>query len=150
MLSAVEGIEVATTAARPAVIPITVVTLLALFLAQRRGTARIGRVFGPVMLVWFALIGGLGIRQLAHEPRVLLAIDPRCAVRFFAENRGHGFLILGGVVLAITGAEALYADMGHFGARPIRASWFAVVFPALCLNATSDRAPRILQAPRAR
>ncbi len=134
VLSAVEGLEVATTAARPAVIPITVVTLLALFLAQRRGTARIGRVFGPIMLVWFLVIALLGIRQLIHEPGVLWAMDPRYAVRFFLVNKGHGFLILGGVVLAITGAEALYADMGHFGASPIRRSWFAVVFPALCLN----------------
>ncbi len=134
VLSAVEGLEVATTAARPAVIPITVVTLLALFLAQRRGTARIGRVFGPIMLVWFVLIGLLGLRQLAHEPSVLWAIDPRSGIRFFAHNKGHGFLILGGVVLAITGAEALYADMGHFGSSPIRRSWFALVFPALCLN----------------
>ena len=134
VLSAVEGLEVATTAAKPAVIPITVVTLLVLFLAQRRGTARIGRVFGPIMLVWFALLAVLGVRQLVLEPRVLLAIDPRYAVRFFLVNRWHGFLILGGVVLAITGAEALYADMGHFGRTPIRRSWFAVVFPALCLN----------------
>ena len=91
-------------------------------------------MFGPIMLVWFVLIGLLGIRQLAQEPHVLVAIDPRYAFRFFAENKGHGFLILGGVVLAITGAEALYADMGHFGPSPIRRSWFAVVFPTLCLN----------------
>jgi KUP system potassium uptake protein len=134
VLSAVEGLEVATTAAKPAVVPITVVTLLALFFAQRRGTARIGGVFGPVMLVWFLTIGLLGARQIAREPAVLAAIDPRHAVRFFVENRGHGFLVLGGVVLAITGAEALYADMGHFGPGPIRRSWFAVVLPALCLN----------------
>jgi KUP system potassium uptake protein len=134
VLSAMEGLEVATTALRPAVLPLTVATLVALFLVQRRGTAGIGRVFGPVMLVWFATIGVLGALQLAHTPSTLLAVDPRCAVRFFASNGVHGFFVLGGVVLAITGAEALYADMGHFGAGPIRRSWFFVVLPCLFLS----------------
>jgi KUP system potassium uptake protein len=134
VLSAMEGLEVATTALRPAVLPLTVVTLVALFLVQRRGTAGIGRVFGPVMLVWFATIGALGAVQLVHDPAPLVAIDPRYAIRFFVTNGLHGFFVLGGVVLAITGAEALYADMGHFGAGPIRRSWFVVVLPSLFLS----------------
>ena len=134
VLSAIEGLEVATTAARPAILPLTVITLLGLFLAQRRGTGGIGRVFGPVMLLWFSTIGLFGARQLIKEPRILGAINPLHAVSFFVENKMHGFLVLGGVVLAITGAEALYADMGHFGPRPIRQSWFFVVFPALVLS----------------
>jgi KUP system potassium uptake protein len=134
VLSAVEGLGIATKALEPAVIPITVVTLLALFLAQKRGTDGVGRVFGPIMLLWFLVIGGLGAVQVAREPGILRAIDPRHAVAFFVHNGGHGFLVLGGVVLAITGAEALYADMGHFGPTPIRRSWLTVVFPALLLN----------------
>ncbi len=134
VLSAVEGLEVATKALKPAVVPITVVTLLALFLVQKRGTAGIGRVFGPVMLLWFSSIAVLGAVQVVKNPSVLWAIDPRNAVTFFVAHKGHGFLVLGGVVLAITGAEALYADMGHFGAGPIRRSWFILVFPALLLN----------------
>jgi KUP system potassium uptake protein len=134
VLSAIEGLEVATTRLKPAVLPLTVVTLVALFLVQRRGTAGIGRVFGPVMLLWFLTIGALGGYQLARHPSVLAAIDPGRAVHFFAENRLQGFYVLGGVVLAITGAEALYADMGHFGPGPIRRSWFLVVLPALFLN----------------
>jgi KUP system potassium uptake protein len=134
VLSAIEGLEVATTALKPAVLPLTVATLVALFLVQRRGTAGIGRVFGPMMLVWFGTIGALGAVQLLHEPRALLAIDPSRAIHFFIANRLHGFFVLGGVVLAITGAEALYADMGHFGPGPIRRSWFIVVLPALFLS----------------
>jgi KUP system potassium uptake protein len=134
VLSAIEGLEVATSALRPAVIPLTVVTLLALFLVQSRGTARIGRVFGPIMLLWFTSIGALGLKEILHTPSVLAGIDPRYAVHFFVANRMHGFLALGGVVLAITGAEALYADMGHFGPGPIRFSWFSVVLPSLVLN----------------
>ena len=134
VLSAIEGLEVATTRLKPAILPLTVVTLVALFLVQRRGTAGIGRVFGPVMLLWFLTIGALGGYQLARHPSVLAAIDPGRAVHFFAENRLQGFYVLGGVVLAITGAEALYADMGHFGPGPIRRSWFLVVLPALFLN----------------
>jgi KUP system potassium uptake protein len=134
VLSAIEGLEVATTALKPAIIPLTVITLLGLFLAQRRGTGGIGRVFGPVMLVWFTTISVFGVRQLVQAPQILAAVDPRHAVSFFIANGGHGFLVLGGVVLCITGAEALYADMGHFGPRPIRRSWFIVVLPALFLN----------------
>jgi KUP system potassium uptake protein len=134
VLSAIEGLEVATTALRPAILPLTVVTLLALFLVQRRGTAGVGRVFGPLMLVWFLAIGVLGAHRVALDPRVLAAVDPRHAVRFLSQRGVHGFLVLGGVVLAITGAEALYADMGHFGPGPIRRSWFLVVLPSLFLN----------------
>jgi KUP system potassium uptake protein len=134
VLSAMEGLEVATSALKPTVVPLTVAILLGLFLIQKRGTERIGGVFGPVTLVWFVLISVLGGAQIARAPRVLLALDPRHGARFFLENRGHGFLVLGAVVLAITGAEALYADMGHFGREPIRRTWFAVVFPALILN----------------
>ncbi len=134
VLSAVEGLSVATTAATPAVVPLTVAILVLLFLLQRRGTAGIGRVFGPIMLAWFAAIALLGLGQVARNPAVLAAINPLHAARFFAEHGLRGFLVLGAVVLVITGAEALYADMGHFGPRPIRMGWFAVVFPALILN----------------
>jgi KUP system potassium uptake protein len=134
VLSAVEGLGVATKALEPAIVPVTVVTLLALFAAQKRGTAGVGRIFGPVMLVWFAVIGALGAAPIVRSPGILRAFDPRFAVSFFVRNGGHGFLVLGGVVLVITGAEALYADMGHFGAGPIRRSWLVLVFPALLLN----------------
>ena len=134
VLSAVEGLGVATRALEPAVVPLTVATLIALFAVQRRGTERVGSVFGPVMLVWFLFIAVLGLAQIVRTPTILRALDPRYAVVFFAHNGGHGFLVLGGVVLVITGAEALYADMGHFGAGPIRRSWSALVFPALLLN----------------
>jgi KUP system potassium uptake protein len=134
VLSAVEGLGVATKALEPAIIPLTVVTLLALFLAQKRGTAGVGRVFGPIMLLWFLFIAVLGGVQVVESPGILRAIDPRYAVAFFVHNGGHGFLVLGGVVLVITGAEALYADMGHFGPAPIRRSWLVLVFPALLLN----------------
>jgi KUP system potassium uptake protein len=105
-----------------------------LFLFQRKGTGGIGGFFGPVMAVWFATIAILGTAQIIHEPRVLEAVGPHCAVEFFIRNRGHGFIILGAVVLCITGGEALYADMGHFGWRPIRRSWYTVVCPGLLLN----------------
>jgi len=131
VLSAMEGLEVATPTLKPAVVPLTVAVLLGLFLVQRHGTAGIGRVFGPIMLAWFSMIGVLGVIQIAETPGVLLAVDPRHAVSFLAHHRVHGFLILGSVVLAITGAEALYADMGHFGRGPIRRTWVALVLPAL-------------------
>ncbi|MGH7297323.1 MAG: KUP/HAK/KT family potassium transporter, partial [Polyangiaceae bacterium] len=134
VLSAVEGLGVATRALDPAIVPVTVLTLLALFLAQKRGTAGVGGVFGPIMLAWFLVIATLGAFQVVHHPGVLRALDPRYAVGFFTHNHGHGFLVLGGVVLVITGAEALYADMGHFGAGPIRRGWLCLVFPALLLN----------------
>ena len=134
VLSAIEGLEVATTAAKPAVLPLTIGVLVALFLVQKWGTGGIGKVFGPTTLLWLAVISLLGARQLVSNPAVLLAVDPRHALHFFVENRGHGFLVLGSVFLVVTGGEALYADMGHFGRGPIRFGWFAVVFPALLLN----------------
>jgi KUP system potassium uptake protein len=134
VLSAVEGLEVATKKLEDLVLPITCGVLILLFLAQKRGTAGMGKLFGPVMLVWFTVIAALGVRELVHTPAVLWALDPRNAVRFFIEQRFHGFLVLGAVVLCITGGEALYADMGHFGRPPIQKTWFAVVFPALVLN----------------
>ncbi|MCL2450817.1 MAG: KUP/HAK/KT family potassium transporter, partial [Polyangiaceae bacterium] len=134
VLSAVEGLEVATTQLTPVIVPITVVILVALFWVQKRGTARIGGIFGPIMLLWFLTIAVLGGVQVARFPAVLGAVHPVYALRFFLQHSWHGFLVLGGVVLVLTGGEALYADMGHFGRRPIRLSWFAVVLPSLLLN----------------
>ena len=134
VLSAVEGLAVATSALRPGIIPLTCLILVALFLVQRKGTAGIGRIFGPIMAVWFFTIAVLGIRQIVRHPSVLEAISPIHAVRFFAAHHWHGVLVLGAVVLVITGGEALYADMGHFGKRPIRLAWYLLVMPALVLN----------------
>ena len=134
VLSAVEGLEVATPALKPYVIPISLAVLTALFLIQRRGTASVGALFGPVMLLWFAVLALLGAKEIARYPDVLAALSPVPAVAFFQEHRWHGFFVLGAVVLAFTGAEALYADMGHFGRRPIRLAWFGFVLPALLLN----------------
>ena len=134
VLSAVEGLEVATPVFTPYVIAITIAILIALFWVQHRGTARIGSIFGPVMLVWFAVLAVLGVIQIVKHPAVLAAVDPSHAVRFFANNGSHGFVVLGSVFLAVTGGEALYADMGHFGVRPIRLTWFFFVLPALLLN----------------
>ncbi|HEV8435994.1 MAG TPA: potassium transporter Kup [Thermoanaerobaculia bacterium] len=134
VLSAIEGIDVATPVFGLYIVPVTIVVLIILFLLQRAGTARVGAVFGPVMLVWFAVIAILGVMQIVQEPHVLAAINPAHAFAFFARNRLHGFLVLGAVFLCVTGGEALYADMGHFGARPIRLAWFILVFPCLLLN----------------
>ncbi len=134
VLSAVEGLEVVTPRMTPFVVPITVVILFALFMVQRSGTARVGIAFGPTMLLWFLTIAGLGLRSIAQTPSVLAAVHPSYAVQFFREHGRAGFLTLGAVVLCVTGAEALYADMGHFGKRPIRIAWFGVVLPALVLN----------------
>jgi KUP system potassium uptake protein len=134
VLSAVEGLSVATHAFEPYVVPITVMILLALFFVQHRGTAGIGAVFGPIMIVWFLTIAGLGVHAMAGNARVLAAINPVHAVEFFVVHRFRAFMTLGAVFLAITGAEALYADMGHFGRAPIRIAWFALVLPALVLN----------------
>jgi KUP system potassium uptake protein len=134
VLSAVEGLEVGAPALVQFVVPITLVILLGLFTAQRFGTARVGGAFGPIMLVWFVTIAALGVRAIARRPDVLLAINPWFGVRFFVDHGIAGFLTLGAVVLCITGCEALYADMGHFGKRPIRIAWFAVALPALMLN----------------
>ena len=134
VLSAVEGLGVAAPALEHWVIPLSIMILVGLFMIQSRGTARVGAMFGPVMLVWFATLSLLGIVQIVAEPAVLAAISPFHGVRFFVENRGAGFLVLGAVFLAVTGGEALYADMGHFGVRPIRLAWFGLVLPSLLLN----------------
>ena len=134
VLSAVEGLEVMTPVFVPYVVPITVAILIALFAVQSRGTARIGSIFGPVMLLWFATLGALGAAQIVQHPAVLAAANPVYAVHFFVENGRHGYLVLGSVFLAVTGGEALYADMGHFGVTPIRLTWFTFVLPALLLN----------------
>jgi len=120
VLSAVEGLEIATPLFKPYVIPSTIIILVLLFLFQRRGTAGVGAVFGPIMIVWFGTLAVLGIRAILWEPSVLLAVNPMHAVRYFIVNRGHGFLVLGAVFLATTGGEALYADLGHFGEKPIQ------------------------------
>ncbi|MDX1503675.1 MAG: potassium transporter Kup [Thermoanaerobaculia bacterium] len=134
VLSAVEGLRVVTPVFEPYVLPATVAILLALFLLQRRGTAGIGALFGSVMLIWLATLAALGLRGLLAEPGVLWAVDPRQGAAFLVRNQLAGFLVLGAVFLVVTGAEALYADLGHFGARPIRLAWFTLVLPALLLN----------------
>jgi KUP system potassium uptake protein len=135
VLSAVEGISVAAPALPDWVVPILAsVILVGLFAFQRRGTARVGAVFGRIMVVWFAAIALLGFKEILRHPEVLAAINPWYAVEFFVRDGARGFFILGAVVLVVTGGEALYADMGHFGKRPIRLAWFAVVLPALVLN----------------
>jgi KUP system potassium uptake protein len=134
VLSAIEGLAVATPRLADYVVPATVVILAVLFLVQRRGTAGVGAVFGPATLVWFVSIAAVGVPWIVARPAVLAAVNPLHAVRFLAGHGFHGFLLLGAVVLCITGGEALYADMGHFGARPIRLAWYGVVMPALLLN----------------
>lgn len=134
VLSAVEGLEVALPGLGHWVIPITVVLLVGLFLIQKHGTARIGILFGPVMVLWFSVLGLLGIKGIAARPEVLQAVNPWWALNFFVAHPGIGITILGAVVLALTGAEALYADMGHFGRKPIVRAWFSLVLPGLMLN----------------
>ena len=144
VLSAVEGTAVINPSWVHFEVPITCVILLALFAVQRKGTARIGSYFGPIMLVWFATLGVLGIRQVAKHPAVLRALSPTYAVSFLAHNRLHSFVILSSVILAITGVEALYADLGHFGARAIRIAWYAVAAPALVINYLGQAAEEIV------
>ena len=134
VLSAVEGVTVATTAFTPYILPITVAILVGLFAIQPIGTAKVGRLFGPVLVVWFLVLGVLGVRGILREPTILLALNPLLALQFFTRNGPHGLLVMGAVVLCVTGGEALYADMGHFGRAPIRMMWFAVAMPALVLN----------------
>jgi len=134
VLSALEGLEVATPALRPFVIPATLVVLFVLFLYQRRGTASVGALFGPVMMLWFASLAVMGVVNIVASPGVLMAINPVYGLGFLIENRKIAVVAMGAVVLAVTGAEALYADMGHFGSRPIRQAWFAFVLPSLMLN----------------
>lgn len=134
VLSAIEGLEVATPFFTPWVIPITVAILIVLFLAQKRGTAGIGAIFGPVTFVWFTTLIVLGASQIVHHPEIIAAINPWYGFQFFVLNGWKGFLILGAVFLVATGGEALYADIGHFGTRPIRLTWFTFVLPALVIN----------------
>ncbi|MFZ0448735.1 MAG: potassium transporter Kup [Desulfatiglandaceae bacterium] len=134
VLSAIEGLTVATNFFEPYVIPISLVILTSLFLFQRRGTAGIGAIFGPVMILWFIVMALLGIRSILHEPQILAAVDPGYAFEVFSRNGWRAFTVLGTVFLVVTGGEALYADMGHFGRRPILLGWFSFVCPALLLN----------------
>jgi KUP system potassium uptake protein len=147
VLSAVEGLQVATDAFDPWLVTIAIVVLLGLFAGQRRGTASIGGVFGPVMLLWFGTIAALGTLAIVRHPAVLAGLDPRHALGFFVRDPRHAFLVLGSVVLCITGGEALYADMGHFGRRPIQLAWGYVVFPALALNYLGQGATLLAAAP---
>jgi KUP system potassium uptake protein len=134
VLSAVEGLEVAAPALEPFVVPVTVAILVGLFAIQRHGTGRVGSLFGPVMVFWFTTLAALGVHGIQHDPGVLGALAPWHALTFFAENGWHGVVVLASVFLVVTGGEALYADMGHFGRRPIRLAWFTLVLPALMLN----------------
>ncbi|WP_025745868.1 potassium transporter Kup [Kallotenue papyrolyticum] len=148
VLSAVEGLEVATPAFEPFVLPLTLAILIGLFAIQSRGTATIGSLFGPIMLVWFGVLALLGISQIARRPEILQAVNPWHGLQFFRTNGWHGFLVLGTVFLVVTGGEALYADMGHFGRQPIRLGWFGLVLPALLLNYFGQGA-LLLRAPEA-
>ena len=134
VLSAVEGLEIITPALAPFVVPLSLVVLIFLFVIQRRGTASVGKLFGPVMLLWFSVLAVLGVLNIGAAPGVLRALNPAWAFAFFAQHPRLGFLSLGGVVLVLTGGEALYADMGHFGRKPIQLAWFAMVLPALLIN----------------
>ena len=134
VLSATEGLSVVSGAFTPLVLPLTIVILIALFASQRHGTAIVGRIFGPITLVWFVTIAVLGFREILIEPVILFAANPGYALKFAFTHGTAGFIVLGAVVLAVTGAEALYADMGHFGKRPIRLAWFGLVLPALVIN----------------
>jgi KUP system potassium uptake protein len=152
VLSALEGIEVVTPMFTPYVVPATITVLVGLFWLQRRGTAKVGISFGPVMTVWFLVLGGLGIAQIIAHPAILAALMPHHALAFMAADPKLGFLAMGGVFLALTGAEALYADMGHFGREPIRLAWFGLALPALMLNYFGQGAlllsdPKAIQNP---
>ncbi len=148
VLSAIEGLRVATHVLDPVVVPATCVILVLLFSIQRRGTEKVGRMFGPIMVLWFLAIALLGARFIAANPAVLSALSPLPAARFFVAHGFHGFTILGAVVLAITGGEALYADLGHFGRAPIRLAWYGLALPALVLNYFGQGA-LLLQHPEA-
>jgi KUP system potassium uptake protein len=131
VLSATKGLEIAASSLKPFVVPLTVAVLFGLFAIQSRGTGTIGRLFGPLMVVWFLTIGALGLVHIVHRPAILQALSPLYAYQFFRNNGWVGFRVLGGVVLAVTGGEALYADMGHFGKTPIRFAWPGLIYPAL-------------------
>ena len=149
VLGAVEGLKVSAGLSERSLVPLAVLILIAVFAIQRHGTHRVGRLFGPIMVGWFATLALLGVVWIAEYPDVLAAVDPRYGIRFLIENRFTGFAVLGAVFLVVTGGEALYADMGHFGARPIRVAWFAVVLPALLLNYFGQGA-RLLHVPETR
>jgi KUP system potassium uptake protein len=134
VLSAIEGLQIATPAFKPVVIPLTVGILIALFHFQKNGTEKLGAIFGKITLLWFLTIAAAGVPWILQKPEILKAIHPFYAIHFFMQNGGRGFFVLGAVVLCITGGEALYADMGHFGRKPIRLGWFFIVFPALFVN----------------
>jgi len=134
VLSAVEGLSVATPAFEHWIVPITIAILVGLFVIQSRGTGALGKLFGPIMVLWFLTLAALGAVSIAQKPAVLAALDPRYALSFAWQSPGLTFLVLGAVFLALTGAEALYADMGHFGAKPVRLAWFGLVFPSLLIN----------------
>jgi KUP system potassium uptake protein len=145
VLGAVEGLKVATPLFEPYIVPVTIGILIAIFGVQHRGTSRIGKIFGPITLVWFVTLAVLGISWIIRQPSVLGAVNPWHAIHFFILNGWHGFLVLGSVFLVVTGGEALYADMGHFGRRPIRLAWYAIVLPALVLNYLGQGALLILR-----
>ncbi len=149
VLSAIEGLDLVSPEFRAYVLPGSIAILVALFLGQRQGTARIGGVFGPIMLLWLLAIAALGVSGIVRHPGVLWALDPRYGLRYLATGGTTGFLVLGGVFLCVTGAEALYADMGHFGPRPIRLSWTALVFPSLVLNYAGQAGIVLAGAPTA-
>lgn len=134
VLSAVEGLEVATPVFKPYVLPLTIGVLIGLFAIQSHGTSAVGRLFGPVMVIWFVVLGGTGIASVAQSPAILEAVNPLHGFRFLTDHGWASFIVLGAVFLAVTGGEALYADMGHFGRREIRTAWFVLVFPALSIN----------------
>ena len=148
VLAAVEGLEVAAPALGHWVVPIAVLVLVALFATQRYGTQKVGRVFGPITILWFVVLAVLGVADILHAPEVLKAVNPAWAVRFFIDHAWGGIFILGAVVLAVTGGEAIYTDMGHFGARPIRYAWYCMVLPSLMLNYLGQGA-LILEDPAA-
>jgi KUP system potassium uptake protein len=148
VLGAIEGLEVATPVFQPYVVPLTVIALIVLFMVQKKGTARVGAMFGPVMMLWFAVLAVLGVANILRAPHVIAAVNPLLGIAFLVDHHVAGFLVLGAVFLVVTGGEALYADMGHFGARPIRMAWFLVVFPSLLLNYLGQGA-LLLREPKA-
>ena len=147
VLSALEGLNMATPAFQPYVVPAAVVILLALFAIQSRGTAAIGHFFGPIMLVWFAAMAAMGVAGIARHPQVFAALNPVYGLSYLVSHGLTGFLVLGAVFLCVTGAEALYADMGHFGSRPIKLAWFGIVFPSLIINYAGQAALVLEGAP---
>ena len=148
VISAVEGLEIATPQLSHLVLPITMVILVALFWIQRHGTSLVGKLFGPIMLVWFATLAVLGVHHIIHAPQIIAALNPYYAFSFMHAHMLQAYVVLGSVFLVLTGAEALYADMGHFGARPIRLAWYVLVMPSLVLNYFGQGA-LLMQNPKA-